>query len=225
MIKRSNTNGPMQFHKGTEQELLSYVLEHATTNNPQSVIDTIDSFCWNNHWMMHIGDEKGTILSNEVVAAKPMNVLELGTYCGYSAVRIAMNLPFPGKLYTIDPNKSLVDSVTKQIVDKAGLSGKVVFLSGYSGEVIKSLVGSVKFDLVFLDHDKKQYFPDLLLLESNDMLSSGCTLVADNVIVFNISDYYDYVKDTKKFTTKVYNTNLEYDEGDYKDGIVVSKMC
>src|SRR5208283_2904884 len=135
-----------------------------------------------------------TILSKSVATNQPQKVLELGTYCGYSTIRIAMNLPANGVVYTIDPNKDLINSVTKKIVEKAGLLDKVVFLSGYSGQIIQLLDNSVKFDLVFLDHDKKEYFPDLLLLESKNLLNDKCVLVADNVLVFKINDYYSYVQ-------------------------------
>jgi len=222
MTERTDENGPMMFHKGTENELLKYVLENAKTGDAQSVIDTIDKFCWNFHWMMHVGDEKGKILSDEVKKSKPLNVLELGTYCGYSTIRIAMNIPDNGKVYTIDPNRNLIESVTKKLIEKAGLSNKVVFLNGYSDAVISTLNSSTKFDLVFLDHDKKRYYPDLLLLESNGLLNPGCTLVADNVIVFNINDYYNYVK--QKYPTTVHNTHLEYDNNSYEDGVIISKI-
>ena len=49
---------------------------------------TIDKFCWEEKWMMNVGDVKGKILDDAVNQTKPMKALELGTYCGYSSVRI-----------------------------------------------------------------------------------------------------------------------------------------
>lgn len=229
---RSQTNGVMQFHETTPREMLKYVLENAEDNNPRSVIDTIDKFCWENHWMMHVGDTKGKILENTVKKYQPQNVLELGTYCGYSAITMLANMDKPdSKVYTIDPDGELVKNVTKKIIKKAGLSDRVVFLTGYSNDMIERLqiyFASVKFDLVFLDHDKKSYYPDLLIAEKHNVLNPGAVLVADNVIVFKINDYLDYVQNKDRFDTTIYKTKLEYnnlknDDKVYEDGVVVSQ--
>lgn len=226
MTSRSNARGPMKFHKNTEQELLLHVLENAETNNIDSVIQVIDNFCWNNHWMMHVGDEKGAIVEKAILERNPMNVLELGTYCGYSCLRILRNMSKEGsKVYTIDPNTEIVNSVTKQILHKAGVLDRVVFLSGYSTQVIPAIT-NVVFDAVFFDHEKKQYHPDLLLLESHGLVNKQTTLIADNVIVFHINEYLNYVSDKTKFVTKIQYTNLEYnsekDKEVYTDGVVIS---
>lgn len=227
MTSRSKSRGPMKFHKNTEQELLQYVLVNAESNNISSVIRTIDDFCWNNHWMMHVGDEKGVIVEKAILERDPMNVLELGTYCGYSCLRILRNMNKKGsKVYTIDPNTELVNSITKQILDKAGVLDRVVFLSGYSTQVIPD-ISNVIFDAVFFDHKKKQYHPDLLLLELHNLVNKQTTLIADNVIVFNINEYLDYVSDKTKFDTTVQYTKLEYnsenDKEVYTDGIIVTR--
>jgi catechol O-methyltransferase len=222
---RKKGNGPMKFHKTTEKELLQYVLENADSN-VASVIKTIDDFCWNNHWMMHVGDEKGKILSNVIKKANPMNVLELGTYCGYSCLRMLEHMTHAdSKVYTIDPNIETVNSIAKPILKLAGVLDRVVFLSGYSEEVIPN-IKDVVFDAVFFDHAKRQYYSDLLSLEKLGLVDLRTTLIADNVIVFNISDYRQYVEDSGKFNTVIKYTNVEYNnENDAKvmtDGVVIS---
>ena len=86
---------------------------------------------------------------------------------------------------------------------------------------------SVKFDLVFLDHDKKSYYSALLIVEKYNILNPGAVLVADNVIVFKINDYLNYVQNKGRFDTTIYKTKLEYnDQHDgkvYEDGVVVSQ--
>lgn len=222
-MNREVKNGPMQFHQGTEYEMLKYVLENATDNDPKSVIETIDKFCWDNHWMMHVGDEKGKILCDEVAFRKPKNILELGTYCGYSTIRMLKDAPSECKVYTIDPNVSLINNVTVPLVKKAGLLDRVVFLGGLSGDVISTLDKSIKFDLVFFDHAKDAYYEDLLQLEKLDLLNKPCSLVADNVIVFKINNYLNHVQQNENLETTMYHTNLEYDHGKYKDGVVISR--
>lgn len=227
MATRNKDNGAMAFHNGTPVDLLNYVNQNATDNDPQSVINAIDDFCWNHHWMMHVGDEKGKILGETVKKCQPLNVLELGTYCGYSMLRMLTNMDNPeSKVYTIDPDIKTVTDVTTPILRKAGLLDRVVFLSGYSGDVIKTL-SEITFDLVFFDHAKPEYYNDLILLEQRGLVTKTTTLVADNVIVFNIDNYLHYVTNADKFVTTITYTKLEYNSSDkddkvYTDGVVVS---
>lgn len=54
-----------------EQRLLDHVKKTAKKNDPQSVLDTIDDFCWKNQWMMNVGNIKGQILDKAVNEANP----------------------------------------------------------------------------------------------------------------------------------------------------------
>jgi len=57
---------------------------------------------------------------------------------------------------------------------------------------------------VFLDHDKSYYLKDVLLLQSNNLLSlSRCMVMADNVIFPGTPDYLDYMNSNTKFTTTI----------------------
>lgn len=224
--------GALKFNKGTEQKLLDYVLKNAEDFNPQSVIDCINEFCWKQHWMMHVGDEKGLILEKTVMEKQPTNVLELGTYCGYSTILMLKNMKNTNsKVYTIDPDTTTVNSIAKHIIKKAGLLDRVVFLNDYSYNAIPNLKekiqSEIKFDLVFIDHEKVCYYKDLLLLEKHNLLDKNVVLVADNVIVFTINDYRNYVMDKNKFNTQIHYTKLEYndkslDKTVYEDGVIVS---
>jgi catechol O-methyltransferase len=223
--ERKKEHGVLKFTEGTEKKFLDYILDNAQ-DNPDSVIEWANKFCWNNHWMMHVGDEKGKILEFEVKNKNPKNVLELGSYCGYSTILILKNMSDPiSKVYSIDPDIYTRENITKPLLQKAGLLDRVIFIGDYSFNAIKNLP-SIKFDLVFFDHDKKCYYSDLLLLEQLNLLDKQVKLIADNVIVFNIKKYYDYVR-TEKFKTQVHYTNLEFncdkDEEIYKDGVVVSE--
>ena len=95
--------GVMAFHSGTEEALLLYVEREAKRGNPASVLETIDRFCYSRHWMMHCGDRKTQYLDRALclagrkdstdirIASEGQNLicLEIGSYCGYSAVKIA----------------------------------------------------------------------------------------------------------------------------------------
>ncbi len=53
---------------------------------------------------MHVGDEKGEILDRAVSRAQPQRALELGCYCGYSALRTLRAMPPDGRLWSIERN-------------------------------------------------------------------------------------------------------------------------
>lgn len=219
---RDINSGPLKFHRGIEQELLEYVKTYATKGDPESVIKTVDKFCWEHHWMMHVGGLKGGILDNVVHDRKPRTILELGTYCGYSAIRMARLLPDGGVIHTVDINPQTM-VIAKQMVEWAGLSEKVIFHRGFINSILPELTKKVdKFDLVFFDHSKRDYYPDLLKLENLNLVGTGSILVADNVVIFQIDDYMNYVYDADKFLTILHESNLEYCHETKKDGVVVS---
>jgi hypothetical protein len=107
LLSRPAACGVMAFHNGTEEALLLFVERYAQRGNPASVLDAIDSFCYGRHWMMHCGDKKVKYLEKALqlgrekvkvtasgmnhcpVASSQLVCLEIGSYCGYSAVKIA----------------------------------------------------------------------------------------------------------------------------------------
>jgi len=214
----------MAFHQGTEERLLNYVQANAVQNDPDSVIKVVDEFCWNNHWMMHVGDVKGKIVDSVLKEANPTTILELGTYCGYSAVRMARCLSPGGKLYTIDP---FLQPAAKVLIDKAGYSDRVVCLHGLAKDILPTLTElKGRVDLVFIDHEKSAYCSDLLLIEQHQLLHAGSTVVADNVVVFHINDYLNHVRNSGSYESKNILSVLEYSDTEKEkivDGIEISK--
>jgi catechol O-methyltransferase len=223
--ERAEENGPMTFHESTPDELAAYVEAHAKDNDADSVVKAADEFCWRKHWMMNLGDLKGGIVDKVMQEAKPRTVLELGTYCGYSAVRLARFLPEGGKYYTIDPYPT---AASHKLVAKAGLSDKVIFLQGTGAQVIPKLKSehgvTEPFDLVFIDHDKPAYLSDLRLIEQHGLLHKGSYVVADNVIIFHINDYLNHVRNSGLYSSSVnHEALLEYTaDTTQKDGVEVS---
>ena len=59
-------SGPLQFHEGTEERVVRRVLARAAADNPQSVLDAVDDFCYNENWMMNVGPVKGAFV-DEVI--------------------------------------------------------------------------------------------------------------------------------------------------------------
>ncbi|XP_029074962.1 catechol O-methyltransferase isoform X1 [Monodon monoceros] len=150
-----------------EQRILRHVLQHAVAGDPQSVLDAIDAYCSQKEWAMNVGDKKGQIVDAVLREQRPSVLLELGAYCGYSAVRMARLLLPGARLLTIELNPDYA-AITQQMVDFAGLQDRVTVVVGASEDIIPQLKKKYDVDtvdMVFLDHWKDRYLPDMLLLE------------------------------------------------------------
>lgn len=123
------------------------------------------------------GHIQGRVLSMLSHMIQPKNVLEIGTYTGYSALCFAEGLSDGGKIHTIDINEEL-ETMANNYIEKAGLREKIVNHIGNAMEIIPSLQES--FDLVFIDADKTNYsnYYDLVF----DQVKSGGYIIADNVL-------------------------------------------
>jgi len=91
--KRSKSCGVLAFHNGIEDSLLLYVYNNSIRNDVTSILNAIDKFCWSRHWMMHLGPEKSIYLidilknlNNDIKENRPMIMIEIGSYCGYSSI-------------------------------------------------------------------------------------------------------------------------------------------
>ncbi|XP_067881207.1 catechol O-methyltransferase A-like isoform X2 [Heterodontus francisci] len=201
------------------ERMLQYVHETAARGDPQGVVDAADRFCNTVEWAMNVGDEKGLILDQIVSEVNPRIALELGTYCGYSAVRIARLLKPGARLYTVEFNPNTA-KVARKIISYAGVEDQVELLVGSSWDLIPELrkkfhVG--KLDFVFLDHWKESYTRDTKLLETCDLLRKGTVLLADNVICPGAPDYLEYVRHNPRYRSEYRPAHLEYTRVD--DGL------
>lgn len=207
-----------------EQMVLEAVLGGATQGDPASVIAAIDKFAYQ-HWMMNLGDVKGETLDSEIESRRPAIMLELGAYCGYSAVRSGRLLPTDSLLVSVEFN-ALCCAIASKVVDHAGLSQRVRVLWGNVERVLPQLRtilasrGKDKFDLIFIDHEKTQYLPDLRLLEDAGLIGRGTVVVADNVIVPGAPDFLEYVRHAAHYRTRFVTGHIEY-QTDVKDGIEI----
>ncbi|CAI9565407.1 unnamed protein product [Staurois parvus] len=147
-------------NQAKEQRVLQFVVENAVRGDPQSVVDHIDKYCSQKEWAMNVGDQKGLILDNVVKETNPNTLLELGTYCGYSTVRIARLLKPGARFLTVEFNPAYA-SVAKQIIEFAGLKDKVQILEGSTHDIIPQLKKKYEvdtLDFVFVDHWKEKIF-------------------------------------------------------------------
>ena len=208
-----------QVGDGREEALAQHVLSTAREGDLDDVIQTIDSFCYQQSFMINVGDEKGEILDAAVRRTDPELVLELGTYCGYSALRIARAMSAQARLISIEFNSANA-AIARRIWDHAGVGDRLTVVVGTLGdgggtvERLESEHGFAKgsVDLVFLDHDKNAYVPDLRLIIERDWLHPGSVAVADNVKLPGAPKYRAYMKEAEgtKWHSVEHSTHAEY---------------
>ncbi|MBG6128564.1 putative O-methyltransferase YrrM [Aquimarina sp. EL_43] len=123
------------------------------------------------------GAYQGRVLSMLAKLIHPKNILEIGTYTGYSAICLAEGIQKDGELHTIDINEELEDFQRKYF-DLSGYGKQIHQHIGDATEIIPNL--DIKFDLVFIDADKPNY-PTYFELVINKM-NSGGVILSDNVL-------------------------------------------
>ncbi|BBX44695.1 O-methyltransferase [Mycobacterium cookii] len=207
-----------QFGDGREAAAVAYVLEHARPGDIDDVLATIDRFAYEKSLLINIGDEKGPLLDAAVRRADPKLALELGTYCGYSALRIARSAP-GAKVYSVELSEANAANA-RQIWAHAGVADQitcVVGTIGDGGHTLDALASEHGFapgalDFLFLDHEKSVYLTDLLSILDRGWLRTGAIVVADNVKVPGAPKYREYMRRQQGtlWQTVEHKAHLEY---------------
>lgn len=114
-------------------------------------------------------------LSQIIMLKQPEKVLEIGTNVGYSAIIMAKQLK-NGKIYSVDYRADNHEMARNNFI-KFGVEDKIELLTGYGKDILKDL--NNKFDLIFIDADKKGY--DAYLDYAAEHLNPGGIIIADNL--------------------------------------------
>jgi len=208
-----------QVGDGREEALAAHVLANARPGDLGDTIRVIDDFCLTRSAMMNVGDEKGEILDRALQRASPVLLLELGTYCGYSGLRMARVMPANARLYSIEFSPANAD-IARRIWTHAGVGDRltvVVGTLGDGGTTIDRLRQEFGFtegalDFAFLDHDKEAYLPDLERVLKERWLHPGSIVVADNVKFPGAPEYRGYLQaeEGRTWSTIEHDTHVEY---------------
>ena len=123
------------------------------------------------------GHFQGRVLSMLAKLIRPLNILEIGTYTGYSALCLCEGMQENGTLHTIDIKEELVDFQRKHF-NKSPWGKQIFQHLGEAVSIIPTL--ETKFDLVFIDADKENYlnYFELILPKMN----KGGIILSDNVL-------------------------------------------
>jgi len=123
------------------------------------------------------GAFQGRILSMISKIINPKDILEIGTYTGYSAICIAEGISNEATIDTIDKNEELED-IQNRYFKKSGFRDQIKQHVGNALEIIPTL--NKKFDLVFIDADKSNYCNYFNLVIGK--MKKGGIILSDNVL-------------------------------------------
>jgi len=167
------------------------------------------------------GHIQGQLLKMICRMTNPMNILEIGTFTGYSAISMAEGLSRPdAHIDTIEINDELRSTI-ERFIKKAGLQDKI---SLHIGDALKIIPGiEKKFDLVFIDGDKREYpeYYELIF----PLLNKGGYIIADNIlwngkVIEPLDKKDDYTKGVMKFNDIVKNdSRIEKVILPFRDGL------
>jgi caffeoyl-CoA O-methyltransferase len=158
-------------------EIEEYTLVH-TTKEPQLLAE-LNRETWANVMIprMLSGHLQGRILSMFSKLISPENILEIGTYTGYSALCLAEGLKIEGTLHTLDINQECT-AVANRYFNKSDYRKNIQQHIGKALDIIPTL--NCRFQLVFIDADKENYenyFNAII-----DKMDIGGLIIADNVL-------------------------------------------
>ena len=161
----------------SNKEIYSYINNHSS--NESDILYELrretELKCLNP--IMLSGKIQGNFLAIISKLIKPINVLEIGTYTGYSTLCIAEGLNPAGMIHTIDKNEELLQ-IQNKYFEKSGLRNQIKQYTGDALAIIPKL--KFDFDMVFLDADKENYVKYLELISPK--LKPGGVLLSDNVL-------------------------------------------
>lgn len=211
---------------GREVALLDYIYSHPDVDqlrgNPEKVLRAIDTFAQSVTGLINIGETKGTIVRSVIARHKPVTVLELGGYVGYSAIMFGSAMKQAGGRQYFSVEKSpLFAAVATSLVDLAGLRDTVKVVAGTGAEGIQRLYdeGALRsqIGMAFFDHHKPSYTADLKLCERLELIGKGTVLVGDNMIIPGNPPYAEWVRasvaqkrEMDKTAEAKGNPNLQY---------------
>jgi len=219
MVGMKHLTTTWQVGDGREAALADHVVAHSRAGDVDDTIRIIDHFSRHYSFLINVGDEKGKILDRAVDRVRPRRLLELGTYCGYSALRMARMMPVDAHLYSVEFNPANAE-LAQRILTHAGMDERVTIVVGTLGDggaTLRRLRNEHGFtegslDLVFLDHDKDAYLPDLERIRAEGWLHAGSVVVADNIAFPGAPEYRSYMKDNEGtlWRTTEHRTHVEY---------------
>ena len=161
----SSTDKYLREHSSGSSEALDWIEKQTgiRTNWPQ----------------MLCGKVQGNLLKMLVELSGARNILEIGSFTGYSAAWMALGLPEDGHIDALEINDELEDIMLSGW-ERAGVAGRISLHIGDARETLEGLGGNI-YDLVFIDANKREYSDYYELVFP--LLRKGGLIIADDVML------------------------------------------
>jgi caffeoyl-CoA O-methyltransferase len=186
--KAGSSAGIHCFMDVVAREAEDYAADHTTPMS--SLLEEVEHFTLTRipYPSMLTGRVEGRFLQLVAQLSGAHQVVEIGTFTGYSALAMAETLPHDGKILTIEHNPHYA-KIAQDFFDRSSSGYKITLRMGDALEVLNTLPDA-KTDLVFIDADKLNY--SAYYQESMRILRTGGLILADNALwygrVFNPKD-------------------------------------
>ena len=162
------------------EEIYRYIQTHATAQSEALNWVEKQTHVRTNHARMLSGSIQGQLMRMIVQISGAKNILELGTFTGYSAICLASALPEEGHLDTLELNDELEDLILEGF-ERAGLEDRISLHIGDCKDSIRKLGAEGRcYDIVYIDANKREYCEYYELVF--DMVRPGGLILADNVL-------------------------------------------
>ena len=162
------------------EEIYRYIQTHATAQSEALNWVEKQTHIRTNHARMLSGSIQGQLMRMIVQISGAKNILELGTFTGYSAICLASALPEEGHLDTLELNDELEDLILEGF-ERAGLEDRISLHIGDCKDSIRKLGAEGRcYDIVYIDANKREYCEYYELVF--DMVRPGGLILADNVL-------------------------------------------
>lgn len=160
-----------------DESLEQYILEHIDEESDYLKALYRDTHVKLLRPRMASGHLQGRMLKMFVRMIRPKQILEIGTYSGYSALCLAEGLEDGGMLHTFEINDEQED-FTRPWLENSAYADKIKFYIGDALQLVPQM--DIQFDLAFVDGDKRKYieYYEMVLKK----LSPGGYIIADNTL-------------------------------------------
>ena len=152
------------------------------------------------HGRMASGHLQGRVLKMLVRMIRPKNILEIGTFSGYSDICLAEGLEEGGMVYTFEINDEQED-FTRPWIEQSAVADKIRFIIGDAMTEAPKL--GVEFDMAFVDGDKRTYMESYEMVLS--LLRPGGFILADNTLWDGHVVDHAYDKDKQTHGIEAFN--------------------
>ena len=159
------------------------------------------------HGRMASGHLQGRLLKMFVKMVNPQNIIEVGTFSGYSALCMAEGLSEHGHLYTFEINDEQ-EPFTRKWIENSPWADKITFIIGDAATEAKKIGKS--FDFAFMDGDKRTYVETYESLLS--LMNKGAFILADNTLWDGHVTDAEYDKDQQTVGIRRFNDYVATDK-------------